>query len=76
MALAVYLLRSHSRIAQELMLHVALHDGGITEELLDTKFDGMTLRNKFDLPGVVSAITPTVFTTKKGLWQIETTKDQ
>ena len=109
MALAVYLLRSHSCIAQELMLQVApnvshhgfkflpanlpydksiqngklqyatllkeqnqysskyedFRVGGITEEFLDTKFDGVTLRDKFDLPGVVSDIMPTVYTTNK-----------
>eukprot|EP00957_Ditylum_brightwellii_P107276 8185650-Ditylum_brightwellii.AAC.1 len=113
-ALAVYLLQSHSCIAQELMLRVAPHVshhsfkflpanlpydksiqngklqygtslkeqnqylskyedlrvGGITEELLDTKFDGVTLRKKFKLPGVVGDIAPTVFTMNKRIWQI------
>eukprot|EP00957_Ditylum_brightwellii_P105688 8059391-Ditylum_brightwellii.AAC.1 len=40
------------------------------------QFDGVTLRDKFDLPGVVGDIMPTVFTTNKEIWQIETTKDQ
>eukprot|EP00957_Ditylum_brightwellii_P082907 6303693-Ditylum_brightwellii.AAC.1 len=67
-SLAVYLLCSHSCIEQELMLRVAPHYlskyedfrvGGITEELLDTKFDSVTLQDKFELPGVVGDITPT-----------------
>eukprot|EP00957_Ditylum_brightwellii_P151297 11520619-Ditylum_brightwellii.AAC.1 len=38
--------------------------------------DGKTLREKLELPGVIGNITPTVFTKTKGIWQIETTKDQ
>eukprot|EP00957_Ditylum_brightwellii_P161967 12331359-Ditylum_brightwellii.AAC.1 len=119
-ALAVYLLRSHSCIAQELMLRVALHvshhgskflpanlpydksirngklhyatllkqqnqylskyedfgAGGITEEILDTEFDGVILCEKLELPGVARDIMPTIFTMNKGIWQIETTTDQ
>eukprot|EP00957_Ditylum_brightwellii_P135274 10314766-Ditylum_brightwellii.AAC.1 len=103
MALAVYSLRSHSCIAQKLMLRVVPHVnhcgfiflpanlpydksirngklqyatllkeqnqylskyedfrvGGITEEILDTEFDGVTLREKLELPGIVGDIMPT-----------------
>jgi len=50
--------------------------GAIIEEILDTKFDVVTLREKLELPGVAGGITPTVFTANKGIWQIETTTDQ
>eukprot|EP00957_Ditylum_brightwellii_P080311 6108294-Ditylum_brightwellii.AAC.1 len=118
--LAVYLLQSHVRIAQDLMLWVAPyiahndiqfipanlpHDksiqddkklyaqllkeqnqylakyddfriGGISDDMLSKEFDGKTLRGHLELPGVVGNITKTVFTTKKGIWQVETTKLQ
>eukprot|EP00957_Ditylum_brightwellii_P031822 2413058-Ditylum_brightwellii.AAC.1 len=50
--------------------------GGIDEGLLNTKFNNSTLCEKLKLAGVMGDITPTVFTKTKGIWQVETTKDQ
>eukprot|EP00957_Ditylum_brightwellii_P105992 8085642-Ditylum_brightwellii.AAC.1 len=61
---------------QYLLKYEDFRVGGITEEILDTKFNGVILREKLELPGVVGDIMLTVFTTNKRIWQIETTTDQ
>ena len=44
--------------------------------MLEEKIKNSTLRKKLELAGVVGNITPTVFTKTKGIWQVETTKNQ
>eukprot|EP00957_Ditylum_brightwellii_P111043 8468321-Ditylum_brightwellii.AAC.1 len=105
-ALAVYALRLHAHIAQDLMMRVVPHidhsgfkflpsslpydksmwdgklqyaqllkeqnqflvnykdfcTGGISEDMMDTKFGESTLHDLLELPGVVGDITPTPFT--------------
>eukprot|EP00957_Ditylum_brightwellii_P045456 3446002-Ditylum_brightwellii.AAC.1 len=48
--------------------------GGISKDLIDTKFGDNTLRNLLELSGVVGDIIPTLFTKTKSIWQVETTK--
>eukprot|EP00957_Ditylum_brightwellii_P132134 10073684-Ditylum_brightwellii.AAC.1 len=50
--------------------------GGISEDLIGTKFGDNTLRNLLELSGVVGDITPTLFIKAKGIWQVETTEIQ
>eukprot|EP00957_Ditylum_brightwellii_P207958 15355294-Ditylum_brightwellii.AAC.1 len=50
--------------------------GSISKDLMDTKFDDVMLQENLELTCVVGDIAPTVFTKSKGIWQVETTKEQ
>eukprot|EP00957_Ditylum_brightwellii_P050561 3834183-Ditylum_brightwellii.AAC.1 len=61
---------------QYLSKYEDFHIGGISEDIIDTKFDNVTLQEKLELAGVAGDINPTVFTKSKGIWQVKTTKEQ
>eukprot|EP00957_Ditylum_brightwellii_P133327 10165603-Ditylum_brightwellii.AAC.1 len=76
-ALAVFTLRLHAHILQDLMPKIAtcVANNGI-KFIPANKYNNTILREHLELTGVVGVITHMVFTESKGIWQVETTKVQ